>query len=137
MILEWYVGFHAPVRAWSWTVFGHVEAWGYTRDATWLFFDPQAIGTKIYVTHHADEVDELMARRMEACATIYKLAPPQTKIRLPFHPTMNCVTQTAHLLGLRAYSPWGFRRILLAHGAKELVYELADIAGRPPDQAGA
>lgn len=125
-LVEVYFGFHdrdtlrAAWRKRSWTFFGHVEAWGYTRDGTWAFLDPAAAGSTLLVTHHADEVDDLLAARFEVCVSILRVAPPERKLRHPLHPTMNCASQCAHLVGLRAYSPWGLRRMLLANGAVEV-----------------
>lgn len=126
-IIEWYVGFHPrhslaeAIRERRWSMFGHVEAWGYTRDGTWVFFDPAMHGTTVHVTHHADEVDNLMGRRFELCWSILKLPHPDTRIRNPLHPPMNCAAQVAHLLGLRAYTPWGLHRILRQLGAQERI----------------
>ena len=79
IILEAYVGFHRPrfrdedgqiaPRAW----FGHVEMLGYTRDNTWLFFDPQASGVHIAITHHHDEVNDLQIGRASCRERVYVL----------------------------------------------------------------
>jgi len=139
MILEWYFGFHPPaglteLRAGASfrAIFGHVEAWGYTADRTWMFFDPRGAGTRIRITHHMEEVEETMARRFATCQTILKIAPTGREYRLPLFPPMNCATQCAHLVGLRAFTPAGLRRTLLANGA-ELIY---GTEGRPRSEEG-
>jgi hypothetical protein len=122
-----YFGFHRPtslLEAWrrrEWTVFGHVEAWGVMDDGeTWFFFDPVAKRSYLAIEHRHDEVDTLLALRFLACERVLKLRPPDRTIRLPFHPMMNCVSQCAHLAGLRAYHPRTFYRMLLAHGAEAI-----------------
>lgn len=131
-VVKWYVGFHNPIPLRkligqpAWSFLGHVEIWGYTRDATWFFLDPGAKGSTLVITHHADEIDELFARRIMHCSQILKLDPITSQIRLPLHPTMNCVSVCAHMLGIRAYTPGRFRRILLAHGAEVWNHETTD-----------
>ncbi len=120
-----YFGFHRRSsfrEAWrrrDWSFFGHVEAWGVMSDGeTWFFLDPAGKGTSLQIEHRCDEVDALFAARLIACETVYRVRPPDAAIRLPLHPTMNCVSQCAHLIGSRAYRPATFRRILRAHGAE-------------------
>jgi hypothetical protein len=126
VIALWWFGFHPrdTIRdAWrkrQWSMFTHVEAWGCTRDGAWLFFDPLAAGTRLQILADPDAVDEAMARRFLLCESILRLPAPETRISFPAHPTMNCVSQCAHLIGVRAYSPGGFHRILRALGAKEI-----------------
>lgn len=124
MIRVWYFAFHAPSgwdglrgRASIYSIFGHVEAFGYTDDETWLFFDPQGKRTVIHVAHRHDEVSALMAERWAAAETIYRIEAQENKL-FPLHPTMNCVSQCAALLGWRAYVPATFRRKLLRNGAE-------------------
>lgn len=126
-LLTVYFGFHPPAGltelrsgASFRAIFGHVEAWGFTEDRTWMFFDPRGAGTRIRITHHHDDVTELMARRFEVCQTILKIAPTGREYRLPLFPPMNCATQCAHLVGLRAFTPAGLRRTLLANGAETI-----------------
>lgn len=126
-IVEWYFGFwRRPslaefARKPSWTVFGHVEAWGYTADRTWLFFDPQRIGTIVHVTHHHDEIEDLLAERFAVCESVLRLPHPGHRIHVPLHLNMTCVSQCAALVGIRAYWPGTLRRKLLRVGAKELI----------------
>lgn len=128
-IVEWYFGFwkRPSLKEFrekpTWTVFGHVEAWGYTADNTWLFFDPQRVGNMVHVTHHAEEVEHLLAIRFAVCKSILRINHPGARIRVPFHPTMTCASQCAALVGLRAYCPGTLRNKLLRNGAKELVDE--------------
>jgi hypothetical protein len=126
-VIEWYFGFWKRPSLWqfckkpTWTIFGHVEAWGFTADNTWMFYDPQRIGTQVKVTHHAEEVENLLALRFAVCKSILRLPHPGTRLSVPLHPTMNCVSQCAGLVGIRAYCPGTFRRKLLRNGAKELI----------------
>lgn len=128
-LLAVYFGFHPPaglteLRAGASfrAIFGHVEAWGFTEDRTWMFFDPRGAGTRIRITHHHDDVTELMAARFATCRTILKIEPTGREYRFPLFPPMNCATQCAHLVGLRAFTPAGLRRTLLANGA-ETIYD--------------
>lgn len=136
MILCWYFGFHAPAgftdlrRGASFrAILGHVEAWGYTADDTWLFIDPRGAGTRIRVTHLHDEVEEAMAGRFATCQSILKIAPTSREYAVPFFPPMNCAVQCAHLVGLRAFTPAGLRRTLLRNGA-EVIYDAERRPGR-------
>lgn len=122
-IIQWYFGFHTPCRPlakdFSWYgVLGHVEAFGYTKDDTWLFFDPQGRGSEIRITHLHDEVEELMTDRYAMCETILRIAPPSDKLIIPLRGPTTCVSQCAGLLGWRAYTPSGFHRKLLKNGAE-------------------
>ncbi|MBT9385480.1 hypothetical protein KM176_16520 [Pseudooceanicola sp. CBS1P-1] len=128
-VLEWYFGFHAPaslrdLRAGASlrTIFGHVEAWGYTADDTWIFFDPRGAGTRILITHLHDEVEDQMVARLETCQLILKIAPDDRQLRVPLHLGMNCASQCAHLVGRRAFGPGGLRRMLLKNGA-EIIHD--------------
>lgn len=136
-VIEWFVAFYRPVplrdivrgRDSLRCIFGHVAAYGYTADDTWVFFDPEAAGTSLLITHHHDEVVDLIARHRATADLIVKLTPDGRKYRVPLHPPMNCVTQCAALLGRRAYSPAGFRRMLLREGA-EVIHENAERRSR-------
>lgn len=132
-LIEVYFGFHKPVlsnpRCW----FGHVEAWGYTEDDNWVFIDPWLEGTRLYVCHRHDDVVEMMALRYATCETILKIRPNGRKLRFPLHFPMNCSTICGHLVGMRAFSPAGLRRKLLANGA-EVIHGCPE--GRPGGQEG-
>lgn len=136
MIALWWFGFHPrdTIRdAWKkrqWSMFTHVEAWGCTPDGAWLFFDPLAAGTRLEILADPDKVDEAMAKRFLLCESILRLPAPATRIRIPAHPTMNCVSQCAHLIGQRAYLPSTFHRILLSLGAKEIQDAAKDRSSR-------
>lgn len=123
MILEWYVGFHAARlrnhlgRIYPMGWFGHVELWGYTVDDTWLFLDPQGTGIRIVVTHHYDDVMDHLTARHSICDEILRLKPCG-KTLLPLYPPMTCATIAGHILGIRAFTPRGLKRKLLALGAE-------------------
>ena len=144
-MIEWYVGFYAPafrnhrgvIYPFGW--FGHAELWGYTADETWLFFDPQGTGTRIIVTHHHDDVMDHLTARHTLCDTILRLQPRDHSL-FPIFPPMTCATIIGHILGVRAFSPFGLKRRLLALGA-EVIHEKSErrsgrqggeAAGTPP-----
>lgn len=116
-----------------WMMFGHVEAWGATQNGIWFFYDPEAGATKMHLTTDENEVDERFGRRIEVCQSILLMKPPFPAITLPFHPMMNCVSQCAHLAGLRAYTPGRLHRMLRANGAVEVSN---DPEGRPGSEEG-
>ena len=134
-VIEWYFGFYPKARIGeivhgksSWrSLFGHVEAWGYTEHDTWVFIDPRGAGTRVRVTHMHDDVLDMITVRFELCQTILKMPAADGNIRWPIFPPMNCAGQSAHLVGLRAFSPDGLRRMLLRKGA-EIVHATQ---GRP------
>ena len=125
-IAEIYFGFHRPAtlrEIWSgaatWTQgLGHVEAWGYTIDETWFFFDPNRHRARLEITHLHDEVEHLLQEKFTRCAEIIRYAGEAKDFRVPLHGPMNCVTQCAALIGLRAFTPKGFRKKLLAIDAE-------------------
>ena len=127
MILEWFVGFHygafrnyqGKIYLQGW--FGHVEIWGYTRDDTWLFLDPQASGPIIIVEHRHDDVMDQLNARHALCDLILRL-PNERKPLFPLHFPMNCATVVGQIVGVRAFTPRGLRRKLLANGA-EVIHE--------------
>ena len=140
-VMEWFFGFHAPatlddLRAGASlrTVFGHVEAWGYTCDSTWIFFDPRGGGTRMLITHLHDEVEDQLWAKHETCREILRYTPDDRKLRVPLHFGMNCASQCGHLVGIRAFAPWGLRRMLLENGA-EIVH--VQTQGRPGSESGA
>lgn len=103
----------------EWTqAFGHVEAYGYTVDETWFFYDPGRYATALLITHLHEEVTDLIAQRIERADEIIRYSGEPLKFMAPIHGPMNCVTQCAALVGLRAYTPRGFRRILLRNNAE-------------------
>lgn len=142
-LVEVFFAFHPPVpirelhrRGEDWRcIFGHVSAYGYTIDETWLFLDPQGIGTSIRITHLHDEVLDQIASIRCTADLVLSFKPDGRKFRVPFHPPMNCVTQCAGLVGRRAWTPWGFRRMLIREGA-EVIWERAveDAEGRSSRQ---
>jgi hypothetical protein len=97
----------------TWTqYFGHVEAMGYTIDDTWFFYDPGRYRSSLSITHIYDEVEEIMAEKFSRAHTVIKVQASK-KFLFPLHLPMNCVTQCAALVGIRAFTPNGFRKRLL------------------------
>ena len=123
-MIELYFGFHKPWASFS-GMFGHVEVWGYTADHTWLFFDPRSAGSILAVTHHHDEVLDLLHTRFVTCDTILRLPATQGRFRVPLHGPMTCASICGHLVGVRALFPATLKRKLLAKGA-EIVHGHAE-----------
>lgn len=102
------------------SAFGHVEAFGYTIDNTWFFFNPGRHFTNLKITHLHDEVQILMAERFLRAEVIYRLPYNPGEFSFPLHFSMNCVTQCAALIGRRAFTPKGFQRILQQENAEAI-----------------
>lgn len=133
-LLNVYVAFWPPSQRVSWDLFGHVEVFGYTRDETWVFIDPRQHRTEIAVTHHHDEVNELLAHRF-ANAEVWRLPPPDGTLgRLPLLGIFTCVSVAASVCGVRAYTIPGLRRKLRQIGAERVKHEAE---GEPGGQEGA
>ena len=118
---EVWVGFHPPSREPLTSFLGHVEAWGYTADETWVFVNPEHDSLKITALHRLDDVEAEMARLFHACRLILRTRPGRA-LRVPLFPPMTCAGVCGHLVGLRAWTPWGLRAQLLRAGA-EIVHE--------------
>lgn len=134
--VEVYFGFHrrATLRelaagASIYQAFGHVEAWGYTVDQTWWFFNPNRYRARLEITHRHDEVEYLMAEKFTLCDQVFRYAGEPANFGRPLHGPMNCVTQCAALIGVRAFTPWGFRKKLRAMNAEV-------IHGKTPGKRG-
>lgn len=140
MILQWHFGFHRPylrglngrIDARGWL--GHCEAWGYTEDDTWLFIDPQGVGTKVRVMHRHDEVMAQLEARFALCDQILRMPAADPTFVFPLHGPMTCAAICGHLVGIRALVPAALRRKLLANGA-EVIHGQAE--GRSRRQGGA
>lgn len=117
--VEYFFGFHAPkgLREDPLRIWGHVEAWGYTLDDTWWFFDPGRRQTQIIITHQYEEVNQILACKFDSCREILSIKSTE-KFRRPLHMPMTCATQCSALIGIRAFTPEGFRRKLLARNAE-------------------
>lgn len=124
MIIEWSFGFHRPhfrnlpgkvdPRGWL----GHCEAWGYTEDQTWLFIDPQGMGTRMRVMHRHDDVMDQLEARYALCSLILTLPATDPAFRFPLHGPLTCASICGNLVGIRALLPSGLRRKLRAKGAR-------------------
>lgn len=130
-IIEFYFAFHRRVtlaEIWrgsqDWRcIFGHVQAYGCTADATWVFFNPEGCGTIIEAMHRHDDVIDRLAQIRCSSTHIIAFKADGRRLRFPLHLPMNCVVQCAALIGRRAFSPWGFRKMLLANGAEVIFSE--------------
>lgn len=127
MIEEWYVGFWPRTRGDFWSCLGHVDVWGRTADGTWVFIDPQRIGTQVEVAHQYDRVNLLLTARFHGCEEIWRTTH-HGSLRFPTPFPFYCISVVAHILGLRAWTYRGLRRRLRETGA-ECIHEAAE--GRP------
>lgn len=133
-VVEFYFAFHRRVTlgeimrgSQDWRcVFGHVQAYGCTADATWIFFDPEGRGSRIEAMHRHDDVIDRLATIRCTSTHILAFKADGRRFRVPLHLPMNCVTQCAALIGRRAFTPWGFRKMLLANGAEVIFSENAE-----------
>jgi len=107
-VIEWYFAFY-PRRWTPFDIFGHVEAFGYTADSVWVFFDPQRTRTRLTITYMHDEVQQQIAARFASANLILKIPASDQKSAIPIGPPMTCATACAHLLGFRAFTPAGLR----------------------------
>ena len=116
-------------------MFGHVEAWGWIGEIV-LFFDPSARGSSVLLAH-GDEALDLVAAKYAVCRSVIRIRAPEHRIAIPLHPTMNCAAQCAHLIGQRAYTPAGLRRILLREGGEETRHAVQSGARDPHAEGSA
>lgn len=115
--VETFFAFHPRKLSQVWTAFGHVEAFGYTRDDTWFFFDPARKGTQLLISHHHDEVEQMMAGVISKARTVYR-TDERFETFLPAMLPQTCVSQCAALIGLRAFTIGTFERKLRAINAE-------------------
>lgn len=140
-IVEIYFAFHRPAtigevltgKTSIRSIFGHVEAFGYTIDDTWFFYDPSGTHSKLLITHLHDEVQTLLAERFNRSETVFRMRHDPDYYALPIHGPMNCVTQCAALIGWRAFTPRGFRMRLLKSNA-EVVHGIQNPERGPASQ---
>lgn len=113
--VEVYFAFHPPHRRTIWGRLGHVQAFGYTVDETWFFLQPTAERTMLFITHRHDEVEDLMAQEFTVSRKIIKTSTIREN-RFPPLLMLNCVSECAALVGIRAFTIGGLERKLLANG---------------------
>lgn len=139
-VVEWHFGFHRPYirnikgRLDYRGIFGHCEAWGYTKDETWIFLDPQGLGFHVRVTHHFDDVHESWAARVALCDSILRLPAGDPSFGLPLHGPMTCASICGALVGIRALLPSTLKRKLLLKGA-EVIHEAEGRSSRQKSAA--
>lgn len=127
MITGWMFGFTPPWRD-PIGIFGHVEAWGCDSEGSWVFVDPRATGTMISCIFRFEDVEDVLTIMNERCSEILWMPQPIGLFRVPVFGPMTCASICGSLVGLRALSPRGLRRKLLANGA-EIVHG-KETAGR-------
>lgn len=121
-IHEWYVVFTPPSLKSVFSMFGHVTLCGYAFDqtsTTWLFYDPAWKGADVKILYRHDEVTKA-ASSMFSRGTVLRIENQGNRVA-PIWPMMNCATIVAHMIGYRAFTPWGLKRQLLRNGAEVIV----------------
>jgi hypothetical protein len=118
-LVEIYVGFHPPSRESMATIFGHVEAWGYTDDQTWVFIDPCRARTTVTAVHRHDQVEEMLAYRFAACSEIWRTSKVRD-MRLPPLVPLTCIGVVGTMIGCRAFTFRGLRGKLRKIGAEKI-----------------
>lgn len=111
---------------------GHVEAFGFTRDDTWFFLDPNRRHIDLRIAHRHDEVEALMTAIMARSWLVLR-TEAAGKLRMPPFGPYTCASVCGHLVGLRAFTPRGLARKLRAINAVEVKNEGA--RRRPEGQA--
>lgn len=115
-VIEWYVGLQKPHYNNIAGIFGHVTAWGYTMDDTWVFLCLNRKRFDMTITHINEEVTWLIAQQLEASEVVLKIEPA-SQPRIPILP-MTCAAVVGHLVGIRAWTPKALKRKLLARNAE-------------------
>lgn len=122
-MIKWYFAFYPPALPFTeggsfYSMCGHVKAFGYNKDNTWLFFDPRHDRSVIQIAHRPEEIKDLMAECLEDAEVVLRIPAPSTGLINPYRGPFTCVSQCAALMGWRAYTLRGFQRKLRANGAK-------------------
>lgn len=119
--MVWYVAFY-PRRRDLWSLLGHCDMWGATRDDNWVFIDPARRGMQVQVVHKAEEVELLMTLRLGEAESVLRLEQHQIDRRwtIPLIAPATCASVCGATLGLRAWTPAALRRKMLAIGAQEV-----------------
>jgi len=129
----WFFGFYSrtrdPMRWW-----GHCDAWGVTKDDTWLFLDPNRTGLHVEVAHVAEEVEALLAMRIQCAEQIIRYEIPRRTWSLPMMAPGTCAAICGAAVGLRAWTPAQLRRKLLKSGG---VLHYENTTRRPGSEAAA
>ncbi|QDP64853.1 MAG: hypothetical protein Unbinned5081contig1001_10 [Prokaryotic dsDNA virus sp.] len=118
-VVEFYVFFHPPKRSLTGCM-GHVEIAGYTDEDDWVFINPSAKGTLIDVLYKKDDVEIWLWSLFENTQVFRTRKIGKGGITLM--PLMTCATMIGHILGVRAFTPWGLKRQLRQNGA-EVIYD--------------
>lgn len=137
LVHEWYFGFHGPHDKDFWSRFGHVEAWGYSLDQSWIFLDPTRSGVETIVTSDPDLIDDVMAIKFAKADLVIRVSEWPQNPRPPIT-VLTCASFCAHLVGLRAFTLRTLKRNLLAIGGEIIHDAKADSGQRAAegDEAG-
>lgn len=113
-----YFAFYRGKAESIWTIFGHVEICIAQDSKTWLFLNPSRQRFFIYASQHADTIDELLALRLGNADCVLRYEREPRLLTLPPIAIQTCASICAHIVGLRAWTPKGLKRKLLANGAQ-------------------
>lgn len=113
-INTFYAVFRKP--KWGTGMFGHVEVCGVTDDDDWFFYNPGKKGGDLDLAYKKEQVELYLAVTFSD-ATVLRVDTPGPGTS-PVVPLMSCASVVAHMLGFRAFTPWGLKRQLLRNGAK-------------------
>lgn len=113
-IQTFYAVFDEP--KWGIGIFGHVQVCGVTDDDDWFFYNPSKKGGDLDIVYRKEQVELYLAVTFSDRLVLrVKSVGPGTN---PIMPLMSCASIAAHMLGFRAFTPWGLKRQLLRNGAE-------------------
>jgi len=97
-------------------LFGHVQICGVTHDDDWFFYNPSKKGGDLDLVYKKEQVELYLAVTFSdrLVLRVERLGPGTN----PVMPLMSCASIAAHMLGFRAFTPWGLKRQLLRNGAE-------------------
>jgi hypothetical protein len=133
-VSRWYFAFHAPSKESLWHRLGHVDAFGMSDTGVWIFLYPERQRFRVMVAKEDQAIDTLFAHALHVAEVIRYEHP--TELTLPAFGPYTCASFCGHLVGIRAFTPWGLKRTLLRNGGVSLNEKQAH-SGRPDDGAAA
>ena len=112
----WYVVFHPASLKSPLGIFGHVEIVGFDGETTWVFLNPSRKGAVMEIAYKHDTVETWLAVTFSKGVVLRYEG--EIEHLTPIWPILSCVSICAHMVGMRAFTPRGFKRKLLKNGAK-------------------
>lgn len=115
---EWYIIFEPP-RLGLRTLFGHVRLIGYDIDRysgtpTWMFYDPALKGATFLLFYRPNDVEVVLSTYFSV-GTVLRIGAGRASP--PLGLLLTCASIVGHMVGFRAFTPWGLKRQLLRYGA--------------------